>query len=103
MKLKEGLVLEEIRGRYVLIQLGKRWRPDRKILAVTDRAAYLWDYIRNREFEKEELIQMMLSRFADTARERAEREIEQLLKELETVGALEMRDTVKNGKGDDVI
>lgn len=89
MKLKEGLTLEEKKGRYVLTEPGKRWRPSRTVLYMTDRTAYLWDYIQNHEFEKEDLVQMTLNRFADITHERAGEDMEHFLQELHSAGVLE--------------
>lgn len=52
MKLKDGLILREVAGQYVIVPTGKRVQEVIGINYITKPAAYLWDYMKDHEFEK---------------------------------------------------
>lgn len=57
MKLKEGLVLREVAGQYVIVPTGAAVREVTDIVYISASAAYLWNYMANHEFEKEDLVE----------------------------------------------
>ena len=89
MKLKDGLILREVAGQYVVVPTGKRVQEVMGILYMTNPAAYLWEYMQKNEFEKEDLIQLTLKRYADAAYDQVSQDLDKFLKELAMRGALE--------------
>lgn len=90
MKLKDGLILREVAGQYVIVPTGKRVQEVTGVLYMTKPAAYLWDYMQNHEFEKEDLIRLTLERYADATREQVSEDLDKFLKGLAEKGALEI-------------
>lgn len=90
MKLKDGLILREVAGQYVIVPTGKRVREVPDVIYMTKPAAYLWDYMQNHEFEKEDLIRLTLERYADATREQVSRDLDEFLKRLAEKGILEI-------------
>ena len=90
MKLKDGLILREVAGQYVIVPTGKRVQEVTGVLYMTKPAAYLWDYMQNHEFEKEDLIRLTLERYADATREQVSGDLDKFLKGLADKGVLEI-------------
>ena len=95
MKLKDGLILREVAGQYVIVPTGKRVQEVIGILYMTQPAAYLWGYMQNNEFEKEDLIQLTLKRYADATYDQVSKDLDKFLKELAVRGALEIEDQIQ--------
>ena len=83
MKLKDGLILREVAGQYVIVPTGKRVQEVLGINYITKPAAYL-------EFEKEDLIRLTLERYTDATREQVSADLDQFLKGLAEHGILEI-------------
>ena len=47
MKLKDGLILREVAGQYVIVPTGKRVQEVTNIVYISSSAAYLWDYMKD--------------------------------------------------------
>lgn len=90
MRLKDGLVLREVAGQYVIVPTGKRVREIPGVNYITQPAAYLWDYMQGHDFEKEDLIRLTLERYADATREQVSRDLDIFLKGLAEKGILEV-------------
>lgn len=80
MKLKSGLILREIAGQYVIVPTGKRVREITKIVYISSSAAYLWNYMQEHEFEKDDLIRLVLENYDDVTEEKASEDIDKFLK-----------------------
>ena len=46
MRLKDGLILREVAGQYVIVPTGKRVQEVTNIVYISASAAYLWDYMK---------------------------------------------------------
>ena len=90
MKLKDGLILREVAGQYVIVPTGKRVQEVTGVLYMTKPAAYLWDYMQSHEFEKEDLIRLTLERYKDVTREQVSSDLDKFLKGLADKGVLEI-------------
>lgn len=82
MKLKDGLILREVAGQYVIVPTGKRVQEVTSIVYISSSAAYLWDYMKDHEFEKEDLVKRILEYFSGVTEEQATSDIEKFLKTL---------------------
>ncbi|HIV25166.1 MAG TPA: PqqD family protein [Candidatus Scatomonas pullistercoris] len=82
MKLKDGLILREVAGQYVIVPTGNRVREVTSIVYISASGAYLWDYMKDHEFEKEDLVQRILEHYSGVTEEQAAADIDQFLKTL---------------------
>lgn len=96
MKLKDGLMLREVAGQYVIVPTGKRVREVTSIVYISSSAAYLWEYMKDHEFEKEDLVERILEHYVRVTREKAAADIEKFLKTLADNNILD--DGVVRGK-----
>lgn len=89
MKLKDGLILREVAGQYVIVPTGKRVQEVTGVLYITKPAAYLWDYMQENEFEKEDLIKMTLEHYSDATREQVSADIDKYIEAMSHRGLLD--------------
>lgn len=89
MKLKDQLILREVAGEYVIVPTGQRVREVTNVVCISASAAYLWDYMKDHEFTKEELIQRILEHYQGVTREQAEQDIDRFLTVLSDNGILD--------------
>lgn len=82
MKLKDGLILREVAGQYVIVPTGKRVQEVTSIVYISSSGAYLWDYMKEHEFEKKDLADRIMQHYSGVTREKAEADIEKFLKTL---------------------
>lgn len=82
MKLKDQLILREVAGQYVIVPTGKRVKEVTNIVYISASAAYLWDYMKDHEFEKEDLVQRIMEHYTGVTEEKAREDIEKFLKTL---------------------
>ena len=82
MKLKDGLILRNVAGQMVIVPTGKRVQEVTNIVYISSSAAYLWDYMKDHEFEKEDLVRLILEEYEGVTEEKAAADIEQFLKVL---------------------
>ena len=80
MKLKDQLILREVAGQYVIVPTGKRVREVTSIVYISASAAYLWDYMKDREFTKEELVAKIMEHYTGVTEEKAAEDIDKFLK-----------------------
>lgn len=97
MKLKDQLILREVAGEYVVVPTGHRVREIPSVICISSSAAYLWEYMAEHEFTKEELVQRILEHYQGVTKKQAEQDIERFLKVLADNGALD--DGVLRGDG----
>lgn len=82
MKLKDGLILREVAGQYVIVPTGKRVREVTNIVYISSSAAYLWDYMKDHEFEKEDLVKRIMEHYTGVTEEKASEDIDKFLNTL---------------------
>ena len=82
MKLKDDLILREVAGQYVIVPIGKRVREIHSIVYISSSGAYLWEYMKDGEFEKEDLVEKIMEHYAGVTREQATADIEKFLETL---------------------
>lgn len=97
VKLKDQLILREVAGEYVIVPTGQRVREVTNVVCISASAAYLWDYMKDHEFTKEELIQRILEHYQGVTREQAEQDIERFLTILSDNGILDNGVILGNG------
>lgn len=78
MKIKEGFILRQICGEYVVVGEGLAQVNFNKMLSLNESAAYLWKSVSGKEFTKEDLVQLLLDQYEVTP-ERAAEDIDKLV------------------------
>lgn len=89
MKLKDGLILREVAGQYVIVPTGKRVQEVTSIVYISSSGAYLWDYMKEHEFEKQDLVNRIMEHYSGVTEERAAADIDKFLKTLADNNVLE--------------
>ena len=82
MKLKDGLILREVAGQYVIVPTGKRVQEVTNIVYISASGAYLWDYMKDHAFEKGDLVDRILEHYTGVKKEQASEDIDGFLKTL---------------------
>ena len=95
MKLKDGLVLRQVAGQFVIIPTGKRVREITNTVYISSSAAFLWDYMKE-PFTKDQLIDLIMQQYTGVTREIAEADITSFLETLK-------RDNILEPEADDQI
>ena len=80
MKLKDQLILREVAGQYVIVPTGKRVREVTSIVYISSSAAYLWDYMKDHEFTRDDLVQRIMEHYTGVTEEQAGADIDKFLK-----------------------
>lgn len=80
MKLKDQLILREVAGQYVIVPTGKRVREVTSIVYISSSAAYLWDYMKDHEFTREDLVKRIVEHYTGVTEEQAGADIDKFLK-----------------------
>ena len=70
MKIKEGFILRQICGEYVVVGEGLSQVNFNKMLSLNESAAWLWQQVQGKEFTAEDLTALMMGRY-DVTQERA--------------------------------
>lgn len=96
MKLKDGLILREVAGQFVIVPTGKRVQEVTNIVYISSSAAYLWEYMKENEFEKEDLVERIMGHYSGVTEEKASADIDKFLKKLGDNNILE--DGINRGK-----
>lgn len=96
LKLKDGLILREVAGQYVIVPTGKRVQEVTSIVYISSSAAYLWDYMKDHEFEKEDLVQRIMEHYTGVTEEKAAEDVEKFLKILSDNNIMD--DGIKRGR-----
>ena len=82
MKLKDGLILRKVAGQYVIVPVGKRVREISSIVYLSATASYLWDYMKDHEFEAEDLVKIAMRHFTGVTEETVREDIKKFLETL---------------------
>lgn len=96
MRLKDGLILREVAGQYVIVPTGKRVREVTNIVYISASAAYLWDYMKDHEFEKDDLVKRVMEHYTGVTEEKAAEDIDKFLNTLSNNSILD--DGTSRGK-----
>lgn len=89
MKLKDGLVLRETAGQHVIVPTGRRVQEVRHIVYLSSSGAYLWEFMKDREFDKTDLVERIMEHYDGVTGEQAAADVEKFLHTLEENKILE--------------
>lgn len=77
MKIKDGFILRQICGEYVVVGEGLAQVNFNKMLSLNESAAYLWKEVAEKEFTREDLVKLLLDQYEVTP-ERAAQDVDKL-------------------------
>lgn len=89
MKLKDGLLLRQVAGQYVIVPTGERVREVTGVHYLTPGAAWLWGQMEGKDFQPEELVELAQAHFTGVTKEQLEGDISAFLKALGDANVLE--------------
>ncbi len=75
MKVKDQLVLREIAGQYVIVPVMERVKDVQSMVYISSSAAYLWQYMEGKEFTLDELVDLILAKYKNVTRKKAQEDI----------------------------
>ena len=92
MKVKDQLVLREIAGQYVIVPVMERVKDVQSMVYISSSAAYLWQYMEGKEFTLDELVDLILAKYKNVTREKAQKDIIAFLQILARNNIMDMSD-----------
>ena len=75
MKVKDQLVLRDIAGQYVIVPVMERVKDVQSMVYISSSAAYLWQYMEGKEFTLDGLVDLILAKYKNVTREKAQEDI----------------------------
>ena len=75
MRLKDGLILREVAGQYVIVPTGKRVNEVTNIVYISSSAAFLWNKMLGEEFTVDSLVDNIMEQYVGVTREVAEKDV----------------------------
>lgn len=73
MKLKDGLLLREVAGQFVIVPTGKRVQEFPRIHYMTPDAALLWNRVYGKEFTLQDIEDLLREQYPEAISEQAEK------------------------------
>ena len=92
MRVKDQLVLREIAGQYIIVPIMERVKEVPSMVYISSSAAYLWQLMEGREFTLDELVDLIISKYKNVTREKAQEDIITFLQILARNNILDMSD-----------
>lgn len=92
MRVKDQLVLREIAGQYIIVPIMERVKEVPSMVYISSSAAYLWQNMEGREFTLDELVDLIISKYKNVTREKAQEDIITFLQILARNNILDMSD-----------
>lgn len=92
MRVKDNLVLREIAGQYMLVPVMERVKDVTSMVYISPSAAYLWKNMDGREFTLDELVDLIMAKYKNVTREKAQSDIITFLQILAKNNILDMSD-----------
>ena len=89
MKLKDGLILREVAGQYVIIPTGKRVREIHEVVYLNGVGTFLWNYIGERDVAEEDLVDLLQKRYPKTNKEQIQKDVRTFVEALASHHLLE--------------
>lgn len=88
MKIRDGFVVKELAGQYVVVALGQASKIFNGIIKLNDSAKFIWEKLAVGA-EKEDVINALLEEYESVDRETAEKDFDKFVNELKGANILE--------------
>lgn len=88
MKIKEGFVVKELAGQYVVVALGKASKIFNGIIKLNESAKLIWDKLSDGA-EKDDIVEAIMNEYDGVDRETAENDVDKFISELKGANILE--------------
>ena len=79
MRLKDGLILRKVAGQFIIVPTGKRVQEVTNMVYISSSAAYLWDYMKDHEFTKEKLVDLIMEAYVGVTTEIASNDVDKFI------------------------
>ena len=88
MKIREGFVVKELAGQYVVVALGQASKIFNGIIKLNDSAKFIWEKLAVGA-EKEDVVNALLEEYEGVDRETAEKDFDNFVNQLKGANILE--------------
>ena len=88
MKIREGFVVKELAGQYVVVALGQASKIFNGIIKLNDSAQFIWEKLAVGA-EKEDVVNALLEEYEGVDRETAEKDFDNFVNQLKGANILE--------------
>ena len=88
MKIKDGFVVKELAGQYVVVALGQASKIFNGIIKLNDSGKFIWEKLAVGA-EKEDVVNALLEEYEGVDKETAERDFDKFVNELKGANILE--------------
>jgi hypothetical protein len=88
MKIKEGFMLREVAGQWVVVPLGERVVEFSGIMTLNETGAFLWKKLESGVQNEEELVAALLAEY-DVDKETAQRDVSEFISDVNEKGLVE--------------
>lgn len=92
MRVKDQLVLREIAGQYIIVPVMERVKDVPSMVYISSSAAFLWQHMEGKEFTLDELTDLIMSKYKNVTREKAQQDIIGFLQILTKNNIMDMSD-----------
>ena len=79
MKIKDGFILRQICGEYIVVGEGLAQVNFNRMLSLNASAAYLWEHLQGKDFTQEDMVNLLLEQY-EVTREQAAQDVQNLVK-----------------------
>lgn len=79
MKIKDGFILRQICGEYIVVGEGLAQVNFNRMLSLNASAAYLWEHLVGKDFTQEDMVNLLLEQY-EVTREQAAQDVQNLVK-----------------------
>ena len=86
MKIKEGFVMREVAGQYVVIAIGEASKTFHGMIKLNRTGKDIWEGIQ-KGFDKNQIVEFFIETY-EAAREDVEKDVEEFLNQMKEVGIL---------------
>lgn len=88
MKIREGFVVKELAGQYVVVALGKASKIFNGIIKLNESAKFIWDKLTDGA-ERNDIVEAIMGEYEGVDRETAENDVDKFIAELKGANILE--------------
>lgn len=92
MRVKDQLVLREIAGQYIIVPVMERVKDVPSMVYISSSAAFLWQHMEGKDFTLDELTDLIMSKYKNVTREKAQQDIIGFLQILTKNNIMDMSD-----------
>ena len=86
MKIKDGFILKEVVGNYIVVAVGKRVKEFKGVISLSETGAFLWKML-EKECDENKLVDALLSEY-EVEKEQAKADVNEFIAKIKEAGLL---------------